>query len=55
MTNWITRVAHWQTASKTRRNIGELAALPDHVLRDIGIDRDNVASFARNSRSYRQS
>jgi uncharacterized protein YjiS (DUF1127 family) len=54
MDNWITRTAsRWREASRHRREMAELAALPDHLLHDIGVDRDGVPSLARQLRKKR--
>jgi uncharacterized protein YjiS (DUF1127 family) len=35
-----------KAASKSPREIGELAEMSDHLLRDIGIDRDGIGLLA---------
>jgi uncharacterized protein YjiS (DUF1127 family) len=52
MTNWITRtLADWRAASRHRSEYAQLAAMPDHLLYDIGVTRDGIPSLARQLRS----
>jgi uncharacterized protein YjiS (DUF1127 family) len=49
--NWLTRTtAHLRAADKRRRDAGHLAALPDYLLRDIGLTPGGEISLSRQLR-----
>lgn len=40
-------MAAWQKARQVRRDMEHLCELPDHLLRDIGITRDDIPRIGR--------
>jgi uncharacterized protein YjiS (DUF1127 family) len=51
MHTWIVRAAaRWKAAGDRGREAAKLALLPDHLLYDMGLSRDNLPSLARQLR-----
>jgi uncharacterized protein YjiS (DUF1127 family) len=51
MSNFVARtVARWRADARRHRDARHLARLPDHLLHDMGLSPDNVASLARQLR-----